>query len=296
MDYKNLVSKVLVESLVNQWIQEDIPNFDYGGYVVGEKVETAVLLCKSEGVIAGQPFVQGIYDKLGCQIQWKVEEGTLIQPIAQVAQVQGPVNKILMGERISLNCICRASGIATRARYLHNLAKSAQWHGEIAGTRKTTPGFRTVEKYSLLVGGISTHRFNLSSMVMLKDNHIWSVGNIEAAVKKARQACGFSTKIEVECRSLEEGCQAAKAGADIIMLDNFEPDALHRSAAALKVHYPHVLVEASGGITVDTINSYFVPNVDVISLSSTIQGCPVVDFSLKILKEETVPRIHKTKT
>lgn len=289
MEFKNLVPKAQIESLVDQWIQEDIPNFDYGGFVVGDKVETAVLLCKSEGVLAGVPFFQGIYDKLGCQVRWQVEEGTHLKPIAQVAQVEGPANKILMGERISLNCICRASGIATRARHLHNIAQSAKWHGEIAGTRKTTPGFRAVEKYSLLVGGISTHRFNLSSMVMLKDNHIWSIGSIEAAVKKARLACGFSTKIEVECRSFEEGLQASQAGADIVMFDNFQPNALNAAAAALKSNYPHVLIEASGGITVESIQSYFNPNVDVISMSSTIQGCPVVDFSLKILKEGRDP-------
>eukprot|EP00968_Pinguiococcus_pyrenoidosus_P021847 scaffold2930_cov244-Pinguiococcus_pyrenoidosus.AAC.14 len=185
-------------------------------------------------------------------------------------------------------------------------------HGSVAGTRKTTPGFRIVEKYALLVGGGATHRLDLSQMVMLKDNHIWSAGSITDAVKVARSAAGFSAKvskpragvirrkgsvtassscllflfrqIEVEARTLEEGVEAAEAGADIVMLDNFEPGALKVAAKELKRLHPSVLIEASGGITTATMGDYFSEHVDIISQGNLTQGYPVVDFSLKIQK------------
>jgi nicotinate-nucleotide pyrophosphorylase (carboxylating) len=120
-------------------------------------------------------------------------------------------------------------------------------------------------------------------MVMLKDNHIWSCGSIREAVKIARKAAGFSQKIEVECQSLEEAMEAAEAGADIVMLDNFEPGQLQRDAETFKSNFPHVLVEASGGITTETMPDYLSPHVDIISQGKLTQGYPCVDFSLKIV-------------
>ena len=110
------------------------------------------------------------------------------------------------------------------------MARSCGWAGHVAGTRKTTPGFRIVEKYALLVGGAATHRLDLSQMVMLKDNHVWQAGSITKAVQTAKSAAGFSAKIEVEARDLEEALEAAKAGADIVMLDNFTPSSLKAAA------------------------------------------------------------------
>jgi nicotinate-nucleotide pyrophosphorylase (carboxylating) len=120
-------------------------------------------------------------------------------------------------------------------------------------------------------------------MVMLKDNHIWACGSIEKAVKLARKAAGFSQKIEVECQSLDEALQAAKAGADICMLDNFDPEQLKKDASEFKKQYPNVLVEASGGITTDTMPDYLSKDVDIVSQGKLTQGYPCVDFSLKII-------------
>lgn len=232
----------------------------------------------------------------------------------QVAVVTGPVRNILIGERTALNLIARASGIATFAKKLTTLAKEHNFKGKIAGecpdwlphrlnrlkkgTRKTTPGFRIVEKYAMLVGDADTHRHDLSSMVMLKDNHIMSAGSITGAVHKgtahqpnllntqylliARSVCGFSMKIEVECQSQEEAEEAITAGADVAMLDNFSPEKLKVAAANLKKAHPHALIEASGGITQSNIVEYFSDSVDIISLGAMTQGVPHVDFSLKI--------------
>ena len=200
-----------------------------------------------------------------------------------LATVTGPVSHLLRGERTALNTLSRCSGVATLSNKCKQIADKHNWKGMVAGTRKTTPGFRLVEKYGLLVGGCATHRLDLSQMIMLKDNHIWSCGSITNAVKKAATVAGFTQKIEVECQSLEEALEAAEAGAHIIMLDNFKPQQLKRDAAILKSKYPHVIVEASGGITMETMSDYFDENVDVISQGKLTQGYECVDFSLKIV-------------
>ena len=119
---------------------------------------------------------------------------------------------------------------------------------------------------------------------MLKDNHIWAAGGVTKAVGKARSAGGFSIKIEVECRSIEEARAAANAGAEIVMLDNFEPAALEKASAVLKAEYPNLTIEASGGIRKETLSQYCLPSVDVVSLSKTTQGYGCVNFSLKLCK------------
>ncbi len=265
-----------------------MPSFDYGGFVVGEEEQEAILNGKSKGILCGVPFFQAVFDELDCRIEWFYKDGDLIPYEGKnitVAKVYGKARNILMGERTALNIMTRASGIATAARAFAEVKKAHKWHGEIAATRKTTPGFRIVEKYAVLVGGCSTHRMDLSSMVMLKDNHVWSTGSIAASVKKARTACGFSTKIEVEARSLEEAYEAAGAGADIIMLDNFTGDSFKEAAAIFKSKYPHIIIEGSGGITVETVGSYMCPYVDVLSAGSLTQGYSALDFSLKIKRK-----------
>lgn len=288
-DYSHLLSPHY-RDLIRSWLKEDIPSFDYGGFVVGTTHREAVLLCKSPGVLCGLPFFSAVFDELGCAVEWLYAEGSYLQPVCEVARVSGPANKILQGERTALNALTRASGIATHARDLAKEAERLGWQGEVAGTRKTTPGFRMVEKYSLLVGGVSTHRYDLSQMVMLKDNHIWSSGSISLAVKKARQVAGFSIKIEVECRSVAEAKEAAAAGAEIVMLDNFEPSALDVASKRLKEEFPHLTIEASGGIRRATLAQFCLPSVDVVSLSTTTQGYSPVNFSLKLRVEGHNPQ------
>lgn len=289
LNFSHLLHPLHLQDLARNWLKEDTPNFDYGGFVVGETIRTAVLICKGPGVFAGAPFFEAVFNLLDCTVRWNIQDGDVLKPISYIGWVTGKVRHLLLGERVALNCLSRASGVATYARRLRDIATKHGWHGDVAGTRKTTPGFRMVEKYSLFIGGISTHRYDLSSMVMLKDNHIWSAGNITQAVNDARMVCGFSTKIEVECRTLAEGLESAKAGADVVMLDNFEPSALHKTAESLKSAFPKVLIEASGGITENKIIDFMSHHVDIISLSHTTQGYNVVDFSLKISTQERNP-------
>ncbi|KAJ1667226.1 nicotinate-nucleotide diphosphorylase (carboxylating) [Coemansia sp. RSA 1813] len=283
-----LLSTTFARSIEN-WLIEDIPSFDYGGYVVGDDEKEATLFCKSDGVLAGVPFFNEVFRQTGCTVFWNFEEGAEVLPKqgkVAVAQVRGAARRILMGERLALNILARCSGVATRARRLRKIADENSFAGVVAGTRKTTPGFRLVEKYGMEVGGADTHRMDLSTMVMLKDNHIWATGSITSAVEKARSVAGFSIKIEVECQSEEEALEAIAAGADIVMLDNFAPELMVTAATSLKAHclanHKTVLIEASGGINEENAARFMAPTIDIISFGAMTQGVPHVDFSLKI--------------
>jgi nicotinate-nucleotide pyrophosphorylase (carboxylating) len=151
-----------LESVINGWIHDDIPSFDVGGLVVGSETKKAQLLMKSSGVFAGKPFFNKVFQLMGCKVEWEevAVEGVYndISKRVVFATVIGPAHMILRGERTALNTLSRCSGVATLSREASDKAKSLGWNGWVAGTRKTTPGFRIVEKYGLLVGGAATHR------------------------------------------------------------------------------------------------------------------------------------------
>lgn len=161
-DFSNLLPQNL-DAVIEGWLTDDMPSFDVGGLVVGNKEKQAQLLMKSSGVFAGKPFFQKVFDIVGCKVEWKddiAKEGELKDISSKIclATVTGPVHKILRGERTALNTLSRCSGVATLSREAADRAKGLGWNGWVAGTRKTTPGFRVVEKYGLLVGGAATHR------------------------------------------------------------------------------------------------------------------------------------------
>ncbi|GCB86608.1 hypothetical protein scyTo_0027351 [Scyliorhinus torazame] len=182
-ELRHLLPPSSLRRLAREWLAEDCPHFDYGGFVAGEGQASAALLLKSAGVLAGCPFVEAVFEELGCELEWLQAEGSVLQPVCQVATVRGKARHLLLGERVALNCVARASGIASACRRVAEVAERAGWHGHLAGTRKTTPGFRLVEKYAMLVGGVSSHRQDLSSLIMLKDNHVSTIGDVSKVTK-----------------------------------------------------------------------------------------------------------------
>jgi nicotinate-nucleotide pyrophosphorylase (carboxylating) len=251
------------KSQITQWFAEDTPSFDYGGFVVGDSEQTATLFGKSKGILAGVPFFDEIFAQAGCTVKWHLEEGAVVDPGTSgkisVATVTGPVRKLLLGERVALNTLSRCSGVATKSRAMEELVRKAGYTGILAGTRKTTPGFRLVEKYGMIVGGVDGHRHDLSSMTMLKDNHIWAKGSITEAVKAAKAVGGFALKIEVEVDSEKAADEAISAGADVIMLDNFSGDDLKIAAQSIKQRWKgkkEFLLECSGGLTSENVATY----------------------------------------
>lgn len=281
----NILHPLRLNELARNWLLEDTSSFDFGSGVVDQHESEFFILMKSPGILAGVPFANAVFSQLGLTADWIHGDGDWVLPVKQVARILGPANKLLLAERVVLNVLSRASGVATITSKMCALLASTGWKGILAGTRKTTPGFRMVEKYALLIGGADMHRYDLSSMVMLKDNHVSISGSIEKAVNKVRKVCGFSLKIEVECRSLQDAIDAGNANCDIIMLDNFQPEELQQTALTLKLQFPTILIEASGGITEENIQSYVCPWVDIISSSSLVQGYPTIDFSMKVKTE-----------
>ncbi|CAE7602711.1 qprt [Symbiodinium sp. CCMP2592] len=312
-DFSLLLPRHYREDVV-RFLQQDMPSFDVGAFVVGSTPVKAHLLAKTPGILAGMPFFNAVFEELGCEVQWFVTEGCRLDLSSaaeadargnlppedtgdfdatpshfrgrkKIAEVTGPVCRVLQGERTALNIISRCSGIATQANHLAAIKQEHGWHGEIAATRKVTPGFRLFEKYAVIVGGGVPHRMTLSDMTMLKDNHCWACGgDIQAMVRKARSACGFSNKIEVECQSLAEALEAAGAGAEVVMLDNFPAPEAKAAAAKLKEQFPHGLtVEISGGLNEETAAEYFSEHVDVLSFGGLTHGYDVLDFSLKVV-------------
>lgn len=279
---------------ITNYLSEDVPSFDYGAFVVGDKYETALLYMKQAGLICGVPFASEVFKQCELDVEWHYKEGEFIDEkvLASsngkivVATVKGPANKILLSERTALNILARSSGIATQSYVTKTLADETGFPGLIAGTRKTTPGLRLIEKYSMLVGGVDAHRYDLSSMVMLKDNHIKSTGSIAQAVKSARRVCGFAVKVEVEVSTENDAREAIDAGADVIMLDNFSGSELQTVAKNLKHFYKgsdkKFLLECSGGLTLQNLSSYLCNDIDIYSTSSIHQGTGIIDYSLKI--------------
>lgn len=255
---------------ITAWLAEDTPSFDYGGFVVGDSPRTATLWGKSAGILAGVPFFDEVFQQCGCTVVWHATEGSHIEGQrgknfgaqagkTKIATVSGPVRGLLLGERVALNILARCSGVASVSRGLLLNLRSAGFRGVLAGTRKTTPGFRLVEKYGMLVGGADCHRMDLSSMIMLKDNHVWSRGSITEAVKAAKSVGGFSLKVEVEVQSEEEADEAIAAGADVVMLDNFTGAGVKVAARSLKEKWrgkKEFLLEVSGGLKVDNAEEY----------------------------------------
>eukprot|EP00762_Andalucia_godoyi_P005525 ANDGO_00559.mRNA.1 Nicotinate-nucleotide pyrophosphorylase len=270
---------------ISEWLSDDMPSFDVQGCIAGLSAASFDLLCKSDHVVvAGFPFFSAVFEFLGCSVAYRVQEGSVCSKGQIIASVHGPAAHILRGERTGLELIVRSSSLATRAKAFSDyvLNNHPQFAGRIAGTRKTTPGLRLVEKYALLVAGVDTHRLDLSQMVMLKDNHIDVVGSIPRAVEQAKRLAGFATKIEVECRKVEDAFEALEAGADIVMLDNFAGEQARVAALQIKDRFPKAIVEVSGGIrTVEDLDRYAFPNIDVISMGTLTQAVYPVDFSLK---------------
>jgi len=269
---------MIPDSKIEDWLREDLGHHDVTNHVPGKT--TGRLVAKDDGVAAGLDAAVAVFEYLDVTAEPQVEAGDRIQAGDTVLAVEGPAQDVLRGERVAVNIAGHASGIATRTRRAVDAAHSVSDDVSIAGTRKTTPGLRGVEKRAVVAGGGDTHRLDLSHMVMVKDNHVAEMG-MDEAIAHFREQASFTTKIEVEVEEPADGPRAAEAGADIVLLDNMTPAETEQAVALLRDADPSVLAEASGGITIDDVPDYAGTGVDVISMGSLTHSADALDYSFR---------------
>jgi nicotinate-nucleotide pyrophosphorylase (carboxylating) len=207
-------------------------------------------------------------------------DGSRLDRGALIMTVKGPAHGVLAAERTALNFIQRLSGVATLAKRYADAVASAGGKARVVDTRKTTPGFRVLEKAAVLAGGCSNHRFDLGSGILIKDNHIAACGSVRAAVEAAKAKAPHPLRIEVEVTNLGELDEALAAGAEIVLLDNMSPAQVE--VAAARAHGRNVIVEVSGGITLATIGDYARAGADLISVGALTHSAPAVDIGLDV--------------
>jgi len=240
----------------------------------------AYIISKEQCVVAGLEEAKIVFEKTSAKIMLLVKDGDIVKENTIVAEIKGPVRSILKGERLSLNFICRMSGIATETKRLVEICREINSKVTIAATRKTTPGFRKYEKKAVAAGKGEPHRFGLYDVAMIKDNHIKCAGSIEEAVKQVKQNIPDKI-IEVEVDNEEDAFIAAKMKVDVIMLDNFNPERGEIVAKKIREIDKDVLIEISGGVTPDNIIRY-ASFADRISLGYLTHSVKNKDFSLEI--------------
>ena len=260
---------------IESWLEEDLGHHDVTNHVPGGT--NGRLVAKESGVAAGLESARAVFEYLGVDVDLQVRAGERIEEGETVLQVEGPAREVLRGERIAVNIAGHASGIATRTRKAVDAAREVSEEVRIAGTRKTTPGLRGVEKRAVAAGGGDTHRLDLSHMVMIKDNHIAEMG-MEDAIAHFRERVSFATKIEVEVENPEDARRAAEASADIVLLDNLSPVETERGVELLP---EGTLAEASGGITIEDVPAYAKTGVDIISMGSLTHSADSLDLSFR---------------
>lgn len=249
-------------------------------------VVDARIICKDEGVIAGVSEAIELFKMVGVEAVAKVRDGERVRKGSVIMEIRGDARTILSVERTVLNLMMAMSGVATETAKLVEKARKVNEKVRIAGTRKTTPGFRYFEKKAIEIGGGDAHRLRLDDMVLIKDNHIKVVGSVTEAVKRAREKVSFSKKIEVEVSTPDEALEAAISGADIIMLDNMSVEEVEKTIRMLEERglRDKVIVEVSGGIKPDNVESYAALGVDVISAGYITHSSRSLDLSLDIVR------------
>ena len=269
-----------LQSQIRTFLAEDIGRGDLTSESIfsADELGRARLVAREECVAAGADSVCGEVFRVqnpAIQITNAVEDGVRLRPGDEFLTVSGPVLDLLKAERVALNLLQRLSGIATcTSRFVEAVAGTKV---AITDTRKTTPGLRVVEKYAVRVGGGRNHRFNLTDGVLIKDNHIAACGSIMEAVSRARAQVPHTIRIEVETDTLEQVRECLACGADIIMLDNMDPETMRK---AVEMIGGRALVEASGGVNLQTVRAIAESGVDIISIGALTHSAPSCDIGM----------------
>ncbi|MHA1953731.1 MAG: carboxylating nicotinate-nucleotide diphosphorylase, partial [Candidatus Heimdallarchaeaceae archaeon] len=218
-----MIPQALVDEDIKKWLAEDISFWDITTSLLAKKAANGKVYSKQEGVVAGIQIAKRVFELMGAEFESLVEDGQHVDKKTQIASVKGDIHSLLQAERLALNLLGRMSGIATQTATMIEKARSVNSNIRICATRKIVPGLSKYDKFAVTIGGGDTHRFNLSDMILLKENHLSMFGSITEAIEKAKEKTSFSKKVEVEVQNEEQALESVEAGADILMLDNFTP-------------------------------------------------------------------------
>ena len=280
-------NRILIEKKLKKFIIEDNSFVDISSRSIPTKsLSSAKIIAKSDGYISGLEELEILFQILKVDITFKKEDGDQIQNGDVVAELYGKTKDILLGERVGLNLLCHMSAITTTTRKFVKIIEESGKGVKIACTRKTLPGLRLFEKKAVEFGKGDTHRFNLDDLVLLKSTHLkFYDGNVAELLRNIKLKVSFTKKIEIEVEKVDDVIIAVKNGADIIMLDNMNPDKVQDAINLLKQKdlRDQVIIEVSGNITQDNIVDYLISEPDIISTSILTQKpTEFVDLSLQL--------------
>jgi nicotinate-nucleotide pyrophosphorylase (carboxylating) len=282
-----LLSTSAVRRLVDLALEEDLGRGDVTtqAVIAAGTMATAHLVARQPMVLAGLDICTAVFLRVDPSVHVNdlAKDGDRLQAGTTVAVYRGPAATLLAAERTALNFIQRLSGVATLSRAFVDAAAGTSLR--IADTRKTTPGFRLLEKYAVRMGGASNHRYDLGSGVLIKDNHVAVAGGVRAAIERVRGKVPHGLKVEVEVDSLVQLEEALSAGADIILLDNFVPPDIVQAVARVRQTTHQPMLEVSGGVTLARIPELARSGVDIVSVGALTHSAPAMDLALDIVME-----------
>ncbi len=268
------------EEFVKQALKEDIGRGDLFVRVTKPKEVSGYILAKSDGVFAGQEYLLAMQNLFDVEFSFNVNDGESFKKGDKLVLIKGNSKSLLSLERTILNMTLHASSIATLTnQYVKKISK---YGVKLLDTRKTRPLLREFEKYAVRCGGGINHRMGLDDCLMLKDTHLKTIDNLKEFMQEVRAKIPFTSKVEIECEDLAGVKNAMEAGADIVMCDNMTPQQIKEVVAFRDENYPHILLEASGNVTIDTIEEIAKTGVDAISSGSTIHQSSWIDLSMKL--------------
>jgi nicotinate-nucleotide pyrophosphorylase (carboxylating) len=269
------------ERLVDLALEEDLLLGDATSEATIDAATTgaARFLAKEGLVLAGTAVAARVFERLGADCRFEVEDGAPLEPGAWFGRAEGPIRALLAAERTALNFLQRLSGVATATRRCVDALEAGGGRTRLLDTRKTTPGWRLLEKAAVRAGGGSNHRVSLGDGILIKDNHVAACGGVAEAVRRAKARAGAMLRIEVEVVDLP-GLEAALAtGADIVLLDNMDDATM---AEAVRLAAGRVKLEASGNMTLERLPRVAATGVDYVSMGAITHSARAVDISLEL--------------
>ena len=272
-----------IDTLIDLALEEDAAFGDVTSQSIfpAEHFSSAQITARQDMVICGLEIAKSVFLRLDpdLKISLEAKDGERVANGSVVMRAEGSTIALLTAERTALNFLQRLSGVATLSRRFADAAAQTGTGVRIVDTRKTTPGWRALEKYAVRCGGCFNHRSSLGEHVLIKENHIAAAGSLKNAVRLARESAPHCAKIEVETESLDDVRQALEAKAEVIMLDNMQPAEIEQAVALID---KAAIIEISGGIGLDTMTDYAQAGVDIISVGALTHSAPAADFSMII--------------